>query len=349
MVVGINIKKGDELMEFDIVIGNPPYQDNDGGGMGTSARPLYQEFVFRWTDIAHHLIMIIPARWYCGGKGLDDFRDFMLSQANLVEIYDILDEKSVFPNIKLPGGVCYFHINNLAANIKECKVVTADGVGYRDLKHQGMTVFIRNNRVYNILKKLARSSDRMNLIVTERNPYGLPSDVFEQADKYGLPKIENKERKVCDNNGARGLKVIGVVNNKREERFIGRDYPIKWNKAVDKYKVFISKAIMPKVLTTTLRPFIGYPGDICTETYLQIGCFDTLEEAESCISYIHTKIFHLGLLFRTTSQNITRQTFELIPLVKFDRIWTDDELSRVYELTDEEMRYIDEIIIRKYN
>ena len=153
------------------------------------------------------------------------------------------------------------------------------------------------------------------------------------------------EKMSITRNNENDLRVVGVVNNKREYRYIPYDYSgIRIDDTVGKYKVFLSKAISSGIKDTILKPFLGMPNDICTETYLTIGSFETREQAENCIGYINTKFFHSCLLAKVTSQNISRQSFSLIPMQDFDEYWDDSKLNKKYNLTDEEIHFIDSSI-----
>ncbi|MFZ2423518.1 MAG: Eco57I restriction-modification methylase domain-containing protein, partial [Anaerolineae bacterium] len=144
-------------MQFDVIIGNPPYQLDDGG-YGTSAAPLYHLFVEQAKALEpRYLAMIIPARWFAGGKGLDEFRELMLADSRLRSIDDFLSASDVFPGVGLKGGVCYFLWDR--DNPGQCRVTThfkdwPVSTTSRPLQEEGVDVFIRFNEGLSILKKV---------------------------------------------------------------------------------------------------------------------------------------------------------------------------------------------------
>ena len=178
---------GDD-MQFDVIIGNPPYQLDDGG-YGTSAAPIYNMFVEQAKNLNPRLLtMVIPARWFAGGKGLDEFRESMLSDDRLRSIDDYLSASDVFPGVGLKGGVCYFLWDR--DNPGPCRVTThfkdeSPSTAVRQLLEEGVDVFIRFNEGLSILKKviavetgqsqsLALPEDkRFDRLVSSRKPFGL--------------------------------------------------------------------------------------------------------------------------------------------------------------------------------
>lgn len=142
-------------MKFNAVVGNPPYQIMDGGGTGSSATPIYNKFV----DLAkllnpNNVSMIIPAKWYTGGKGLDEFRANMLNDKQLIKLFDYEDSRDCFPTVDIAGGVCYFLWNKGSDN--KCVVTSILG-SFRNESTRYLNehdTFIRNQKVLDIINKV---------------------------------------------------------------------------------------------------------------------------------------------------------------------------------------------------
>ena len=144
-------------MKFDVIIGNPPYQLSDGGN-AASATPIYQKFVEQAQKLnPRFLAMIIPSRWFSGGRGLDSFRKVMLNDNSIRVIHDYLKSSNIFPGTEIKGGVCYFLWDR--DNRGDCKVFTHRSdkdivVSERSLLEQGMDIFIRNPEQISVLNKV---------------------------------------------------------------------------------------------------------------------------------------------------------------------------------------------------
>lgn len=332
-------------MQFDVIIGNPPYQLNDGGGTGSSAKPIYHLFVQQAIKLnPRYLTMIIPARWYTGGKGLDKFRDDILNDNRISELHDFPESKDCFDGVLIEGGITYFLWNRDKKGI--CKVVTHSqnlitSICERPLLEKDSDVFIRNNNVIPILKKInIDKKGRFSEIVSSRNPYGLGSNFFD------LHKLEtNKGLKSL------GLVVLGIENNSRTEKIIPYDFQIpKGENDINKWKLFVSKAdgaagqignpIPARIIG---KAEIGKPGSICTETFLQIGPFKSKKEALSVNDYMKTKFFRFVVGARK-SKNMTKDTYSFVPMQDFNEEWNDEKLYKKYGLSQEEIDFIESMI-----
>lgn len=165
---------GNKNMKFDIIIGNPPYQLNDGGGTGSSAIPIYQKFVDQAKKLnPKYLTMIIPSRWYAGGKGLDDFRNSMLNDKHISKIVDFADSSDCFPNQVIAGGVSFFlwekDYNGLCTieNRKKNDIISSLR---RNLSEY--PVFVRDNKAISIINKvLSKKEKTIDNIVYSRNVF----------------------------------------------------------------------------------------------------------------------------------------------------------------------------------
>jgi site-specific DNA-methyltransferase (adenine-specific) len=334
---------GDD-MQFDVIIGNPPYQLSDGG-YGTSAAPIYQMFVEKAKALEpRYLAMIIPARWFAGGKGLDEFRESMLSDDRLRSIEDYLSASDVFPGVGLKGGVCYFlwdrdhpGLCQVATHFKDWPVSTT----IRPLSEEGADVFIRFNEGLSILKKVMAvesgnadllslpEGQRFDQLVSSLRPFGLRTYFQGNATKSPGDVL------VYQNGGkgyiARSEISTGVHLIDHWKIYIGRAAPGTGNK--DTYP--------HKILST---PFIGEPGSISTETYLCIGSFDSKTEAESALSYLSCRLTRLLILLHKPSQDTTRKVYTFVPTQDWTRRWTDNDLYAKYDLSASEIEFIEKVV-----
>jgi hypothetical protein len=332
-----------ENMRFDVIIGNPPYQLSDGGGSGTSAAPIYQHFVNQAKALdPRFLSMVIPARWFSGGKGLDDFRADMLSDSRLRRIEDFPDSSDVFPGVQIKGGVCYFLWSKDSRG--DVQIATHDkgrviSEATRPLLEEGADVFIRYNEAVPILKKV------MEIETGKKNPSLALADGSRFSDLVSVRRPFNLDSTFK----ARAKKQAGDIDIYRAG---GVDYAKESeiedpNKLINKWKVFIpflasgSDSFPHPILST---PFIGGPGTACTETYLTIGPFKSKQECKNVISYISTRLFRFIVLQKKPSQNATRKVYDFVPMQDFSEQWTDEKLFKKYKITSDEIAFIESMV-----
>jgi len=331
-------------MQFDVIIGNPPYQLSDDG-FGTSALPIYQRFVEQAKALEpRYLSMVIPARWFAGGKGLDEFRESMLTDDRLRSIDDFLSASDVFPGVGLKGGVCYFLWDR--DNPGACQVTThfkdePPSTTSRQLLEEGVDVFIRFNEGLAILKKVvavesanAKSlslpeKKRFDRLVSSRKPFGLETTFKGQM-------VKSKGDILVYQNGGMGYTPrnsisagIHLIDNWKV--YTGRAAPGTGNK--DTY---------PHRIIST--PFIGEPGTISSETYLCIGPFDSKSQAESVLSYLSCRLTRLLILLHKPSQDTTRKVYTFVPTQKWTKRWTDTELYAKYGLSAKEIAFVEKLV-----
>lgn len=319
-------------MKFDVIIGNPPYQLNDGGGRDSAAIPLYDKFVQKAKQLApHFLIMIIPARWYTGGRGLDDFRDNMISDTRLKVIHDYPETDDCFPGLNIRGGVCYFlwdslyHgdctiINHIKGKMIEMK---------RPLKEANIPLLIRYNQSISIMKKVLKFKEvSLGKYVSTSKPFGMRSNFSDftsiQTEKHSVKLYRFGE------NGYVAKKII-----------------VKNEKLIDRYKVLVSKASpggdeYPHSIVS--QPIVSEPNSVCTETYLVIKDVDSRIEAENLVSYIKTRFFRFMMSLVKNTQNISKASYTFVPLQDFSHPWTDEMLYRKYKLSSDEIAFIESMI-----
>lgn len=330
-------------MKFDVIIGNPPYQLSDGGAKA-SAMPLYHLFIENAMKIRPSILsMIVPSRYFTGGKGLDNFRNKMLSEKHLKIINDFPVASDCFPGVEIKGGVHYFVWDYKYSG--DCKITTLRGNEVescmtRPLLEDGCGVFIRNNGLVSIFRKVSKyGEESFSKIVSPRKPYGFCGDIFGNWNKYQLPNM-------MDDPIENGITVHGLGKNlRRTKKYAPSDYPFPKKKYIPKYKMFMSRNQGSGLLGEQLAtPIFAGPNEACTETYVVIGLFDTEDEMKNCWSYMKTKFFRAMLGVKKNDQGAASGVYEYIPLQDFSKSWTDEELYKKYHLSDEEIKFIEDNI-----
>lgn len=323
------IQEGSTSMKFDYVIGNPPYQISDGGA-GVSATPIYNRFIEAIkTTHPGAICLIIPAKWYSGGKGLDKFREKMLGDRHISTLVDYSNSLDVFPNVDVAGGVCYFVWKEAYngkckyTNYRNGKATTA----YRDLNE--FQTFIRYPVASEIVKKVKEDGElTLDKVVSSRKPFGLATTA--KPMKTGDITLRY--------NGGRGP-------YKSTEIRVGTEM-------IDQWKIIISRltaehAGQPakdgkyRVLSTME---LLKPDEICSETYLVAGAFDSKEEATNYMDYLKTQFVRFLILQIAMTQQLSKASFAFVPCQDFSRKWTDKQLFEKYDLSSEEVNYIQGMI-----
>ena len=318
---GLNDKKE---MKIDAIIGNPPYQVLDGGN-AASAVPVYNRFVGLAKSLnPQYLSMIIPAKWYNGGKGLEAFRKEMLSDKHIALLFDYIDGHDCFPTVDIAGGICYF-LRDLGHN-GLCKVITQQQ-GERIITQRELDtddVFIRHTKAITILEKIKKSTSSF-LTIYPRKPFGLPTNV--KPTPSGNIKLRY--------NGG-----IGAFQSDRV--VVNADLIGKWKVITSRLTVeHAGKADKSgqKRIISTLE--ILEPDTVCAETYLLLGTFDTKNEALNFYNYIKTRFVRCLISMITATQQLSRANFRFVPIQDFTQPWTDAELYAKYNLTTDEIDYIE--------
>lgn len=318
-------------MKFDVIIGNPPYQLNDGGGTGSSAKPIYQHFVEQAKKLnPRYLTMIIPARWYSGGKGLDAFRSDMLNDDRIRILVDNEKSTDIFPGVDIAGGICYFLWDR--DNHGDCKIINRykDSTYSTTRKLNEFDVLIRHGKSISIVRKVLgkeKNSVFLNKVVSSRRPFGLESNYKPKSN--GI-KCHFTQR-------------IGVKYADKKD--VTDNYSI-----IDKWKLIIPFA--PIAGQTDFSQPVGFyyegnvkiiaPGEVCSETYLVAFAHKNKTFVENFKTYLFTKIFRFLLLQAVVSQNITRERFKFIPhLDDYSKELTDELLIKRWNITNDEWEFID--------
>ena len=317
-------------MKFDVIIGNPPYQLSDGGN-GASAKPIYHLFVEQAKKLKpRYLSMIIPARWYAGGKGLDIFRNSMLTDDRLRIIHDFVDASDCFTGVEIKGGVCYFlwdrdyHGDCTICSHSGNKIVSEMK---RPLLENNCDTFIRYNDAIQILHKIRQFSEKtFDNLVSPRKPFGLATDFRNYA--------KNKDM-------IHSLKIYA----QKDTGYISPNQIEKNKEWINLWKVYIPEAIgSGNMETDVVKPLLGEPNTVCSETYVVVNPTNEKQIAENIISYINTKFFHFLLGLKKITQHTTSKTYSFIPIQNFTKSLTDKDLYDKYNLSDEEINFIESMI-----
>ncbi len=323
-------------MKFDVIIGNPPYQLSDGGDDTNDARsrggaiPLYHRFVEQAKKLnPDYLVMIIPSRWFAGGRGLDEFRQSMLADKHIRYLVDYPVSSECFPGVEIKGGVCYFL--RTVSSTGDCKITTIRNAVKsemtRPLLEQGCDVFIRYNEAISIYRKVnAKKEKSFAEVVSTQKPFG-----FRTFVKGKNKPFENS---------------IKLYANK-EVGYVDRDEITQNLEWVDKHKVMVTMAYgagedFPHQIIN--KPFYAEPNSCCTETYLVIGTYNSKKEAENVLSYMRTRFFRFMVLLRKNTQHAAKGVYQFVPKQDFSKPWTDTELYAKYGLTTEEITFIEKMV-----
>jgi len=318
---------GDD-MQFDVVIGNPPYQLDDGG-YGTSAAPIYQLFVEKALDLdPRYAVFVTPSRWMAGGKGLDKYRERMLADKRMRSIVDYPKLYEGFPGVKIRGGISYFLWDREHSG--PCTVQTIwDGqpTGPAVARHlDAYDILVRRNEAVPILEKVkAKGEPTLDGRVSSQKPFGLrtffhgkpdPKRLKNPVKLFGSQKISWVERSAIPTN-------------------------IGW---IDKWKVLMTRvqgtsaAVETKFLS---KPLVTEPGTACTESYVVAGLFDNEDEAKNYAGYLRTRFARFLVSLRKSTQDAPKNVYGFIPDLPLNRQWTDAMLYKRYRLTRAEIAFIE--------
>ena len=331
-------------MRFDVIIGNPPYQLSDGSGGSTdAATPIYNKFVKQAMKMQpHYLIMIIPSKWMVGGRGLQTFRTEMTNDKRIKTIVDFEDASVCFQGIHIDGGICYFLWD------KDYKGKTnytyTDKLGYithnkQYLKNEYFDYVIRDARILSILQKTTKDRSFSEIVSTTK-PYGIRKYLFNEPERYPNSNLHYQPF-------PNSVKIYGVKGLKGgAKRIVGYISPVIITNSIStiqQYKIFFTTSFSTNAINPP-EPILGEPNSVCTETFLVIGPFANKEEQENCYSYISSKLFKVLLYYGKGTMQVSKSVFSLIPLQDFSEPWTDEKLYKKYNLTAEEIAFIESMI-----
>lgn len=319
-------------MKFDVIIGNPPYQLKDGGH-GASASPLYHKFVQQAIAAKpRYMSMIIPSRWFAGGKGLDEFRAHMLADRRIKVLVDHADAGECFPGVEIKGGVCYFLWDEKhgieAADDCLVRNLSGDAVDEAHRRLDGYDVFIRFNKAVSILEKvMALKEQVLDTQVSSRKPFGFATNFDDYKKKHFEGSVQ--------------LYARGEVG------WVAADKIVVHTEWISKWKVLTAMAAegdgkFPNRITG--RPIVAAPNSACTETYLVLGVFGSETEATNFAAYQKTRFFRFLVSLRKNTQHLTRDRFSFVPKLDMAEAWDDAKLYARYGITAEEAAYIESMI-----
>ncbi len=319
-------------MKFDVIIGNPPYQMDDGGN-GSSAKPIYHLFVEQAKKLnPKYLCMIIPARWYTGGKGLDGFRNSMLNDNRIKHLTDYVNSKDCFGTLSIGGGVCYFLWDREYSGLCNFKNYNAGKESNSLRLLNEFPIFVRYNEAINIIHKvLEKQEQSLETILTSRNPFGIPTNA--RGNEYRT----DEEYILISSKG------IGYIHTDA----------IETNKDIaDSYKVMITRIMSEHAgepdkdgkLSVLATVRVLSPNEVCTDSYIIGGCYKTKEIADNLSRYLRCKLTRFLLLQAAASINLSKSTYKFVPMQDFSKPWTDEELYEKYGLTQEEIDFIESMI-----
>lgn len=335
------VAEGGKKVKFDVVVGNPPYQVSDGGAQA-SAKPIYNNFVSMAKELMpEYLTIIMPTRWYAGGKGLDDFRNEMLEDATIQELHDFIHPEEVFPGTNNRGGICYVMWNTQYDNRKSpVTITTHEGEGrtsisHRNLRFRDMDIFVRYSKAIEIvIKVVPEGTDTISNYVSAAKAFGYRTFFINDPNFRESPTGLTSPVKCYGRAGK-----VGYVE--KDEVPSHTDWICRW-------KVYVpeSNNIGTELNDDNQNAFIGEPETICTETFLVIGADLELNEAGAInlSNYLKTRFARFLLSLAKISQHGTAKTYRFVPLQDFSKSWTDAELYTKYNLTSDEIAFIEAMI-----
>lgn len=338
------ITEGDEIVNFDIVVGNPPYQLKDGSG-GTNDAPIYQHFV----ESAHAVnptisTLIMPSKWFTSGREhlLGEFRQKMLNNRSIQNMVVYSDFRDIFPDVNIKGGLCYYQYNSNYSGDCSYKLIQGGKSSVCSRRLNEYDVLIQNPTLAAIVKKIANFENEgigsVASIISNDTPFGIPTN--PATSKKNPYDVFN------DASDDHDTQLFYLDKAKRKIAYINRNDVKKNAQDIDFHKVFIPAAYgagedFPHQIVG--RPEYAEPNSVCSQTYLY-ATFQSEEEAKNFISYLKTKTFRALVWACRIEQHLPNKTYRFVPLQDFSKPWTDAELYAMYELTEEEIAFIESMI-----
>ena len=330
-------------MKFDAIVGNPPYQLTGGSG-GSNDSPIYQLFCNISIELKpDYSSFIIPSRWFSAGRDvlLGDFRKRMLTCGNIAYLNNTTNSRLLFPTVEIKGGVCYYLYEK--SHKGECHYVYNNNgdTAIQDINLNRFDILIRDPRIANIVGKVySQTKDDgvacVDSIISGDTPFGIPTNVMDSAKNPF--KVYGKETKEHD------VIVYYLEKNKRKTAYVSNKEIRKNSQDIDKNKVFLPKASGsgndPYVIG---EPIIARKHSVCSQTFIY-AAFINNEEAVNFVTYIKTKFVRILIASIKLTQDCLSGVFRFVPLQDFSKPWTDEELYKKYNLTEDEIAFIESMI-----
>lgn len=321
-------------MQFDVIIGNPPYQMASDGG--TRDLPIYQRFVEQAKNLEpRFLAMVIPSRWMAGGLGLSEFRQTMLGDRRIRNLVDYLNAAEVFPSVGINGGACYFlwdAAHNGECNITSVRAGEVNGPTSRCLDE--FDVLVRDSRALQILRKVREHNEpSVNTILARDKEFGWTSnfdDFHDDEQKGDIP-------------------IYYIRTMKRSVGYISRNKVKKSDHLIDTWKLLVPKVGSGRErersgIDLVLGPSLIAPSpSVCTQSFL-FFFVTSRKEAESLQSYYATRFFRFLVSLRKITQDATHSTYNWVPMQSWNSTWTDAKLYKKYGITKEEIAFLESMI-----
>jgi hypothetical protein len=328
-------------MQFDVIIGNPPYQLGQSGGeaIGSFAMPIYQKFVSAAKALdPRYVVMVIPSRWFAGGRGLDEFRQEMLTDRRLRTLVDFPESRDVFAGLDIAGGISYFLWDATWTGKCAVTAITGGVAGPQMERYlDEYDILVRQNEAIPILHRVlatpdGRTFESLASRVAPIQPFSIRTNFRGAPVRDGMtdPVV------IYQSGGTAFIERSAIPRN------------IEW---VDQWKVIVGGAVPAGGRPDKDGRYYGLigirvlpPGTACTETYLVANRFQTEAEATNFAAYLRTKFVRFLVSLRTNTQHLYSERFAFVPALSMDRVWTDEVLYKRYGLTAKEIAYVESMI-----
>lgn len=321
-------------MRFDAIVGNPPYQE-ETGSESRQAKPIYHYFVLQAKALSpNYISMITPSRWFAGGMGLDSYRLEMISDKKIDKIVDFTNAKNCFPQISISGGVSYFLRSNTSSDNCEVLNIHGDKISKMLRPLDEFPILVRYNEAVSILRKVREKKENtLDTIISSISPYGLSTKVrgIEKPDSVNNVKMYS----------SKGCSYISSAEVEKKDSAINT-YRTMVSQTSAEHAGEASRDGTFRVLTKSMT--VMEPGDVCTHSYIYAGSFASKCEAVNLMYYLKGKFARFLILQALTSIHLSKSTFLFVPMQDFSKLWTDEELYAKYDLSNEEISFIDSMI-----